>query len=69
MQLIYKSSSSAQVYLIKGLLEKTGIRCIIKNEILSALIGYFPVSATGIELWLVDDLDSDKALEIINSVI
>ncbi|MDD5070350.1 MAG: DUF2007 domain-containing protein [Candidatus Omnitrophica bacterium] len=67
MRLVFKSSSSAQVYLIKGLLENSGIKCILKNEMLSSFTGYFPVSDSEIELWLANDLDLNKALEIINS--
>lgn len=48
-------AEQAQAGLIKDLLEKEGIACIIKNEQLFAALGEIPFLECAPQLWVVDD--------------
>ena len=48
-------AEQAQAGLLKDLLEKEGIACIIKNEQLFAALGEIPFLECAPQLWVVDD--------------
>ena len=48
-------AEQAQAGLLKELLEKEGIACIIKNEQLFAALGEIPFLECAPQLWVVDD--------------
>jgi hypothetical protein len=62
---IYTSTNLAECSLRKGVLESHGIRCIIKNELLSPLAGVVPAPEVWPELWILDDEKLDEALELL----
>jgi hypothetical protein len=51
----FSLSDQAQAGLLKELLEKEGIACLIKNEQLFAALGEIPFLECAPQLWVVDD--------------
>jgi hypothetical protein len=52
---------SAELTLLQNMLEAAGIRCVIRNEQLSLVIPAAPFAA---ELWVENDQDFSRALEL-----
>ncbi len=65
MHLLYSSLKLLEVHHLKNLLEAEGIRCQIRNELLSRLAGEIPFTVCAPELWLLDERDLDKARRIV----
>ena len=61
MQLLFSSLNLHEVHHLKNLLEAEGIRCHIKNELLSRLAGEIPFTECAPELWLLDERDLERA--------
>jgi hypothetical protein len=66
MRLIYSSLKLHEVHHLKNLLEAEGIRCEIRNELLSRLAGEIPFTECAPELWLLDDRDLEQAQRIVS---
>ena len=56
------------VHHYRNLLESEGIRAEIRNEILDSVAGRVPFQETWPELWVVNDLDYDRAKQLIKGV-
>ncbi len=65
MQALYSSLNLHEIYHLKNLLEAEGIRCRIKNELLSRLAGEIPFTECAPQLWLQDERDFARARAII----
>ena len=52
----------------KNLLSAEGIRCEIRNQHLGSILGEMPFAETWPEVWVVNDLDFDRATQLITSV-
>jgi hypothetical protein len=65
VQLIYSSLNLHQVHHLKNLLETEGIRCHIRNELLSRLAGEIPFTECAPQLWLRDERDLERARQIV----
>jgi len=52
----------------KNLLASEGIRAFIRNEHLGGILGEMPFQEVWPELWVENDLDYDRALQLIDSV-
>jgi len=52
----------------KNLLESEGIASHIRNQHLSSIMGEIPFFETWPQLWVVNDLDFDRAKQLIDSV-
>ena len=65
MRLLYSSLKLLEVHHLKNLLEAEGIRCQIRNELLSRLAGEIPFTECAPELWLLDERDFDRARRIV----
>ena len=65
MYLLYSSLKLLEVHHLKNLLEAEGIRCQIRNELLSRLAGEIPFSECAPELWLLDERDLEQARRIV----
>jgi hypothetical protein len=65
MQPLYYSLNLLEVHHLKNLLESEGIRCHIKNELLSRLAGEIPFTECAPQLWLLDERDLDRASRIV----
>ena len=65
MKRVFRHDSTAEVGLLRGLLEHAGIACITKNEQLSGALGEIPFLECQPELWVIDDADRTRAEAII----
>ena len=64
MKLIFSSSNSAEVGLLKGQMEVAGIACELRNEFeAQALMG----GAFNPELWVMEDADLPAALDLLRA--
>ena len=50
----------------KNILESEGIRCEIRNEHLGSVMGEVPFMEIWPELWVVNDLDLDRARQLLS---
>ena len=50
----------------KNLLESEGIPAFIRNEHLGSIVGEMPFQEVWPQLWVKNDLDFDRAVELIN---
>ena len=53
----------------KNLLESEGIASIIKNAILGGIAGEMPLDQVWPELWVIDDLNYERAMQLIDEAI
>ncbi len=51
----------------KNLLESEGIPAFLKNEHLGSIVGEMPFQEVWPQLWIVNDLDYDRALQLIDA--
>lgn len=65
MQPLYSSLNLLEIYHLKNLLEAEGIRCHIKNELLSRLAGEIPFTECAPQLWLLDERDLERARRVV----
>jgi hypothetical protein len=68
MQLLYSSLNLLEIHHLKNLLEAEGIRCHIKNELLSRLAGEIPFTECAPQLWLLDERDLDRARRVVANI-
>ena len=66
MQPLYSSLNLHEIYHLKNLLEAEGIRCQIRNELLSRLAGEIPFTECAPEIWLLDRRDLERATRIVS---
>lgn len=62
MKRVFSSPDSAEVGLIKGVLESAGIECEIRNEAGNQEISRPDVNP---EVWIINDADFDEATRLI----
>lgn len=63
MKKVFGSNESPEVEMVRNLLEKEGIECSIKTA-----AGLSPISDCFPELWVMDDADYPKAVELIENM-
>jgi hypothetical protein len=51
----------------KNLLESEGIAAFLRNEYLGSIVGEMPFQEVWPQLWVKNDLDYDRALQLIDS--
>lgn len=66
MKRIHSSLNTIELSMLKDMLERENIECIIKQENLSQLAGIMSPGHCMAELWILNDEDEDKAQEILN---
>jgi hypothetical protein len=66
MKKVTTSHSVVTVNHYKNLLESEGIPCLIKNEILGGIAGEMPLTEVWPELWVLNDIDFDRAKQLID---
>jgi rubrerythrin len=49
----------------KNILESEGIACKIRNDHLGSIVGEMPFTEAWPELWVINDLDYDRAKQLI----
>ena len=65
MRKVFESHEQERVGLFQSILEETGILTLMKNDCTAAAEGTFPFDPTMPELWVMNDEDYDKAIEIL----
>ena len=68
MKKLTSADSLITINHFKNLLEAEGIPCQIRNEHLGSILGEMPFVETWPELWVVNDLDFDRATQLIEAV-
>jgi len=68
MKKLTSADSLITINHFKNLLESEGIPCQIRNEHLGSIMGEMPFVETWPELWVVNDLDFDRATQLITAV-
>ena len=68
MHPLYSSLNLLEIYHLKNLLEAEGIRCQVKNELLSRLAGEIPFTECAPQLWLLDERDLERARRIVADI-
>jgi hypothetical protein len=53
----------------KNLLESEGIPAVIRNEHLGGVLGEMPFTEVWPQLWIMNDLDYDRALQLIDKAV
>lgn len=66
MKKLNSSESLVTINHWKNLLESEGIACEIRNQHLGSIIGEMPFVEVWPQLWIVNDLDEDRALQLIS---
>ena len=68
MKKVYIATNPANAHLLKGVLEGMNIQTIVQGEFLWGARGEIPVTPeTSPSVWVVDDADYDRAMEVINN--
>ena len=67
MKKIYSHENTFIVHNIKNLVEAAGIEVFVKNEFAQGAIGEVSTFDAWPELWVADERDFDKAVEIVSA--
>ena len=68
MRKIYSAATLADAHLVVGLLGQAGIDARVFNENAQGGLGELPFTHVWPEVWLVDDGDKERALEVIREI-
>ena len=69
MKKLTTAASTVTIHHYRNLLEAEGIRCRIRNEHLGSVLGEIPFPETWPQLWVVNDLDYDRAKQLLDAAI
>lgn len=67
MKKVTSADSLVTINHYKNLLVSEGIRAFLKNEHFGSIMGEVPFQEVWPELWVENDLDYDRAMQLINS--
>lgn len=67
MKKVTSADSLVTINHYRNLLVSEGIRAFIRNEFLGGIVGEMPFQEVWPELWVENDLDYDRALQLIDS--
>jgi hypothetical protein len=68
MKLIVRAEHPVQAAIWADTLRAAGIRCEVRNTVLSGALGEIPFLECAPQLWLADDADEARALEILRQL-
>ena len=68
MKKLTSSESLITINHYKNVLASEGIRCEVRNEHLGSIMGEVPFFETWPQLWVVNDLDFDRAQQLIEAI-
>jgi hypothetical protein len=63
---VYSSYNLAAAHHAKNLLEAEGIRSVVRNEMLSSVMGELPPAECQIEVWVLRDADTERADRVLH---
>ncbi|HEX2199861.1 MAG TPA: DUF2007 domain-containing protein [Burkholderiales bacterium] len=66
MKRVFSSFNLQIVHHAKNLLAAEGIRAVVKNEILSSAMGELPPAECQAELWVLNERDAPRAVEVLS---
>lgn len=69
MKKLTSSESLITINHFKNVLESEGIACRIRNEHLGSIVGEMPFVEVWPELWVVNDIEFDRAKQLIDDAI
>ena len=69
MKKLTSSESLVTINHYKNVLESEGIPCQIRNEYLGGIAGEMPLQEVWPELWIINDIDYDRAKQLIDATI
>ena len=69
MKKVTSADSLVTINHYKNLLESEGIVAFIRNEHLGGVLGEMPFTEVWPQLWVANDLDHDRALQLINAAV
>ena len=67
MKLLYTNENRYLVHNIQNLVENSGIKIMLKNEFAAGASGLLVPHETWLELWVVNDEDYDRAIDVLSS--
>ncbi|MGB5345256.1 MAG: DUF2007 domain-containing protein [Woeseia sp.] len=67
MKKVTSSSSIVTISHYRNLLQSEGIEAFLRNEHLGSIVGEIPFLEVWPELWVRNDLDYDRALQLIDT--
>jgi hypothetical protein len=67
MKKLTSADSLVTINHYKNLLESEGIPAFVRNEFLGSILGEMPFQEVWPELWIRDDLDYERALQLLDS--
>jgi len=67
MKVVYTNENSFLVNNIKNIIEAQEIEVFIKNEYAQGAVGEIAAFDSWPQLWVVNDADYDRAMELVNS--
>lgn len=67
MKKLTSADSLITIYHYKNILTSEGVASFIQNEHLGSIVGEMPFQEVWPELWVRNDLDYDRALQLIDS--
>ena len=65
MRKLTSADNIVTIHHYKNVLEAEGIKCEVRNEHFGGILGEMPFPETWPQLWVVNDLDFDRARELI----
>ena len=68
MRKVYEDQDMTMVGYYQSLLEGEGVKTVVKNEYASLATGEIPFTQVYPELWVSDDADYERSVELIRSV-
>ncbi len=69
MRRIYSTHDGAMIHYVQQVLNSEGIECILKNQYLAGGAGELPPIDCWPELWVLEDDNSEAALNIIHAIL
>ena len=66
MKKLTSADSLVTINHYRNLLQSEGIACVIRNEHLGSILGEMPFPEVWPQLWVKNDLDYDRALQLLN---
>ena len=69
MKKVTSADSLVTINHYKNLLESEGIPCQIRNEFLGGIAGEMPLQEIWPELWVINDIDYDRARQLLDNAI
>jgi len=65
MKKLTSAPTTVTIHHYKNILASEGIRSVIRNEHFGSILGEMPFTDTWPQLWVVNDLDYERALQLI----